>query len=316
MSNHFSSGKPVTVGLPSSASRPLPPKVKEGRVIPPLPERRSPVTICIAAICNDNDEHAIILCADGKEGSFLGSRENAFKIKHIQKNWLCLVAGQDNDINALVPLFRKEMRSLQTKEETNVLPAIQAALRARKTQKIESYTTLAWGMSYADFRLSRNAFPESDYEKCIRHIKSIGVEADCIICGFLDDGFPVIIHAHGDLGANLKEGYCVSGTGSFLAQSSLTYREYSELMELGTAAYCVYESKKHAEREPSVGNKTTLMVMRPDGKLYLLSEYGESQFEIKFDQFGPKHFLNHSFEIDEKHFVDLFDVEKNADGEH
>ena len=77
----------------------------------PYPWERD-MTVCIAAQCKGRDASSdvIVLCADARTGSALGSAETAFKIHQLKANWALLASGDEPDIFAMAKLFRQIFR--------------------------------------------------------------------------------------------------------------------------------------------------------------------------------------------------------------
>jgi hypothetical protein len=61
-------------------------------------------------------------------------------------------------------------------------------------------------------------------------------------------------------------GYAVIGSGSWIAQASLCQRQYSQYHHVSLASYLIYEAKKLAENEPTVGKTTNMFIFHNDLK--------------------------------------------------
>lgn len=262
------------------------------------------MTVCIAATCRDGEEYAIVLCADAKGSTPLGSKELMMKVRLLPHYWRCLTAGNDDDIIPLLHLFKAAMWKLSSVDETNIIPTIQAAIQARKQQKADEYTQRKWGLSFADFRKARSEFPEEEYRLDISAIGQIPIEADCIIAGFVDGGFPLIVQAHGHGGVHIKEDFAVAGEGSYLAQYGLLHRDHYDIYPLHSTVYCAYEAKKYAERVASVGKETYLGVMKANS-FELITPSGVAELEKSFQKYGPQAFARHEVVLPDGSFVSM-----------
>ena len=263
------------------------------------------MTVCIAAVCGAAFDRTIILCTDGKASNALGSKEAMLKDRALAKGWRCLSAGTDFEINSLLPLFEARIRGLAKVDETNIKPAIEGALQERKTQKADQYTRLKWGLSFEEFRKAKAQFPEEEFRADIQAIGAMEIEADCIIAGFLDDGLPMLLQAHGKYGVEIREDYAVAGEGAHLAQSVLMHREHYDFATLPEAIYTVYEAKRYAERVSSVGKMTLLAFFKPAMLPRAISEAGYRYLGERFEEFGPKPVGASSVNLKDEHFFDM-----------
>ena len=184
------------------------------------------------------------------------------KIRLLPHEWRCLTAGNDDDVLQLLRFLKKEFFALEYVDETNAIPTIQEAMRLRKEQKANEYTQRKWGLSFADFRKAKDDFPEEEYRSDIAAIGQITIEVDCILAGFVKNGLPLIVQAHGHHGVHIRDDFAVAGEGSYLAQYGLLHRDHYDVYPLNTTVYCVYEAKKYAERVSSVGKSTYFVILR------------------------------------------------------
>jgi hypothetical protein len=102
------------------------------------------MTVCIAAVCGAAPKQPakrIVLCTDLMGSNVLG-KKLLVKDKFIARNWHCLTAGVDDEINALIPKLTKQLALLPHIDETNIVQAIRAALQARKIEKSDEITSL------------------------------------------------------------------------------------------------------------------------------------------------------------------------------
>ena len=257
-----------------------------GRGWPKPPRGGYTMTVCIGALCTDGQDSAIVLCSDGKASNALGSNDMTIKIRALNKSWYCLTAGGEDEITHLVRLIKAEMAKLSEINETNILPAIKEAVRARKEEKSDDICSSKWGMNFRDFRKERASFPDDDYRATMSTIERLEIEADLIVAGFVDKSFPYLIQVNNG-GAIIRDDYAVSGEGAYLAQSVFLHRQHIEGRGLWRTLYTAYEAKRYAERVPSVGRRTMLAVLHPRG-ISFATAAGREVLEKKFQAFGPK----------------------------
>jgi hypothetical protein len=247
------------------------------------------VTVCIAAICEAEDPK-IVLCTDLMASSPLGNKL-VVKDYPLTKNWHCLTAGTDDEINALIPKLIRRL-GMQPIDETNIVPLIRAVLKERKIEKSDEITLAKWGMSYEEFRRDRSQFPEDQYRIDMGEIARIPLDAECILAGFETISAPTLLQIDDAWGVKIREDFAVAGEGAYLAQSVMLHRSqvnhYTMTQTLPQSLYCVYEAKRYAERVASVGKDTWLAVCDRDGGQQIVSTDGLAFLEEQFKKYGPR----------------------------
>jgi hypothetical protein len=255
----------------------------------PLPATRRPVTVCIAAVCYQNNEAKIVLCTDAKATSPLGSKELILKDHLLSQKWHCLKSGGDDDLNALMPLLKARPRGLGLIDETNIVSSMRTALQDRKLERCNEFTQGRYGLPYAEFlQNGKQQLPEDLFLRDISAISRVELNIDCIVAGFLDDGFPMLMKLDGTGRVTVGEDFLVAGEGAYLAQSALMHRQYYDTGPLDRAIYCVFEAKKYAERVSTVGNFTHLAILSHDGTCNAMQADGGKYLETLYDRYSPQ----------------------------
>jgi hypothetical protein len=250
------------------------------------------MTVCIAALCKDEDGvPAIVLCSDNLGSTPLGNKSLIIKTRPLAGTWRIQTAGAEGDLNLLEKLLTRSFRELhgsnEGMDETNVLPAIRAAHQELKRQKASEYTQLKWGMTYENFLSSKNKFPDDEYRADVFAIGQIPLRTECLISGFDRYGLPMLVQADGAQGSSIQEDFAVAGEGSLLARSALLARGHHDGASLNETLYYVYEAKRCAERVRSVGDLTQLMVVWPYKNRRVLTA-GFHYLAEKFAKYGPQ----------------------------
>lgn len=248
------------------------------------------MTICIAASCvTGNGERKLILCTDTQGSSLLGKKALVWKNFPVAKAWRCLTAGGDDDLNTLIPILRKQFRSMQSIDETNILPNLQDALMKLKLFKCDEFTKGRYGISYADFlRDGKNQFPDDRYRADVNTISHLEPNVECIVAGFTDDSFPILCKLEPGGRVAIFDDFAVAGEGGYLAQAAMIHRQLSDVSFLEDAIYCVYEAKKYAERVASVSDDEIMHVMSHDGTFEQLTRAGKKYLNLLYQKSGPQ----------------------------
>jgi 20S proteasome alpha/beta subunit len=233
------------------------------------------MTVCIAATPTLSPATKLILCADGKYGGALGSKDFKLKILPISDTFNCLTSGADSEIIAVVRLFKDCFLRAQTIDETNIVPLVQNALNARKYQKIEELVRGKFAISYKKFlEIGKQSFPDHSFRSTMTEIDLMRIDADFIIAGFDSNKVIHMVQTDGKGRVALKEDFAAIGEGAFLAQASLLNRKIAIHESFENMLYCVYEAKRFSESVGSVGPTTNIFVADPDGQVVMMSEQG------------------------------------------
>lgn len=253
------------------------------------------MTVCIAAACQGSKprEKYLILCSDRLGSSYYGSSETLLKIFLLAGKWRLLVAGDHDEIKYMNMRFSKifiesEIDKVSFTEET-ALSLVRSVLNERKKEKANELTNSRYGINYSDFLAQGRVWlPQDSFRELLYDVRQAEIRAEFIVAGFSNSNDPIIIETARDGCAYLREDFAVIGGGSFLARSSLAHREFYDLDPLGVAIYSVYEAKKLAEREVSVGKDTLTLVVPPDGKAMKLMNEAYTWLSQLYHEYGPK----------------------------
>src|ERR1043166_1543481 len=236
-----------------------------------IPERRD-MTVCIAAVCDDNttaNAAKIIMATDSKISGALGSAETMLKNRFLTAapdGWRCLTSGSDTDILATMQIFKNRFRNTKV-DETNVVHIVRSALNERKADKANELIQGKYAISYADF-LATGKFrlPDDLFRSAATEVELIRIDADFAIVGFDSTKSGLLVKSNGKCEVSIKEDFVAIGEGGYLAQASLLNRSHSYVSTFARALYSVYEAKKFAEGAPSVGRSTQITILHNDGR--------------------------------------------------
>lgn len=224
------------------------------------------MTVCIAARCRKGKEDCVILCADKKSSTVLGSAETAFKQHPLPHGWWCLASGDEPDILALVALYRAHFKAAGAPtRDTDLYEFLKPPLRKRKAVLSEDYVRSRFSISLEEFQKEgKGRFPGELFYGTMQSIVELELKASLILVGFVGDE-PEIFTT--DTYGMLRPvgAFAVSGEGGYIAQSSLLRRAYDEFEELNRALYYVVEAKVLAESVGSVGSETLVTVVSASG---------------------------------------------------
>jgi hypothetical protein len=256
---------------------------------------RKEMTVCIAAACMEKDKDGtqrfrIVMCADWRVSSALGTSDTKLKLRTLAKGFSCLTAGIESEINSIVPKLQSAFKKFTNEiDETNIQNLIRGTLNDRKKEKIDEFIRGRYGISYDDFlSFGKDKFPADVHREAILTLSEITVGCSLIIAGFQNSHFPLIVETTENCRVLLREDFAVIGEGGFLAQSALYQRRHIDTSAVGETVYKAFEAKKYAEEVASVGDSTVLAVLHPDkGRVYV-SDEGIEELDDRFKQYGPQ----------------------------
>jgi len=184
-----------------------------------------PMTICIAAIAQDEYGPAIVTATDTRISWVDDSTEGVItKIRRINSHWFFAFASEDiSTIPLVVDDFRKELDGKFTLSDVWKGSGCVHARLGNPAQ---------WQFLVA-------GFDESDTP----HVLSIDGSGP-----LLEDSI----------------GYAAIGSGRYNAKFSLNSHPYRPRMSLPLAIYCVATAKFDAERAEGIGKQTFMSVLRPN----------------------------------------------------
>ena len=255
--------------LPAPAlSRPVPSGLRP-HVRYPVPKRKEqkkPMTVCIAAICQQqHGEPRIVLCADTRLDYYAGTNEGNLKIGKLAHGWVAMLSGMDWTA-------AKEIHGLVKKQITRRAPKSKIGLHDLLARAAKSYLSGPFNAK---------------------------VQIDILVCGFIGLEPLIAKLSVGDFpepSITFSATYQSVGSGSTIAEVFLNIRNCKPNESLGRTLYCVYEAKKYSEKNSGVGPDTVLLVLFPptsaagahQDAAVSVSPLAMSQLESTFSSVGLK----------------------------
>lgn len=256
---------------------------------------RKTVTVCIAAACDmGTEDRKLILCADGLVSSGLGKTDFRLKIRPSGR-WHILTAGRDDDIAATLEHMRDRIRDgditggTPIDDDVALLTAVRASIAQRKKERADEVVMAQYAIPYDTLLdIGKEKLPAEIYRDALLTVRDARVDAEFIIAGFERTGYPLVVETEVSGRVCIREKFATIGAGAALAQSVLLHRQYSDFDPLYRCLYAVFEAKKYAEGEISVGPSTNLMIVDKEGNCSLPTADCMKWLEEQYAEFGPK----------------------------
>jgi hypothetical protein len=253
-----------------------------------------PMTLCIAAIAEEEGDPRIVLCADWKSTSNLGATETADKMKWLQKpRWVVMRAGVSSHSTRMIRSFKAFFRDKEI-TDVNAADLIEEAVYEHARKLRERYSQMTMGMSYEKLQKWAVAAPQlGPVQEALGEIKKLRAECSLIIAGFTKSDKPVICKIRQTASPpfheiTIEDHFAAIGEGSGIATPSLYRREYDCNVPLEKAIYQIYEAKVLAETVSSVGDATSVDILYPKGRAASVNTKGHLYLEGLLKKYGPK----------------------------
>ena len=274
------------------------------------------LTVCIAAVCQQNDEKRIVLCSDWKgEIANLAGSETTDKLRFLPQGWTALMADTLSRAEELVAAYKTHIRGLgSVADEYALFTEMKKPAQKHKEAMIDDYVRQTLGMSYSQFLAHATNIPPESAAKLLDGIANIKLGASLILAGFAEtpdengdrERAPYLFvvqdnDAHEDV-VSVQDQYAVIGSGAYVAIPAINQRAQDDQKSLMETIYTLYEAKRLSQIVPGVGEDTSIDVMEPNGKLWSLSDAGYERCEDLFREIGPK--LN----LTDKRAAKLFEI--------
>jgi hypothetical protein len=265
---------------------------------------RNQVTVCIAAICQQDKENTdarIVVCSDWKSETDWGGSETADKLRLLPKGWVALMADQLSRCEELVAQYETHLRDLrEVSDDRHLFEEMKKPAHKQKEVLANDYLRQMLGISYADLVSPDKKFPEEMVNKRLEEVAKIRLRAALIIAGFIEttqgeekrENLPYLFVVddggdHEDV-VRVEDNFAAIGSGAYVAIPTLHQRGHEEDKSLMETIYSVYEAKRLAEIVPGVGEATSLDVIYPDGRMMTWTDELNQRCKWLFDRLGPK----------------------------
>jgi hypothetical protein len=254
------------------------------------------VTLCIAAICKENDKSTIVLCSDHKIGTFAAQAEIGFKFSWATRNWPTLISGDVARTDELMATFQQtlgELKDTDGLDEQNIFDMMKKCGHAFREKLVDELVRKKLSVSYEYLRNNRAKFPPATVYETFTQIGQIDSEAEVIVTGFIDEQAYLFV-VERDCTVFSRKQFAAIGTGAQIADPALFQRKQRQMESLPITIYNVYEAKKLGEIADGVGVRTTILIVSPpqeaDGPIEMksVSNLGMEYLEQKRLEFGHK----------------------------
>ena len=221
------------------------------------------MTICIAAICQFNNQPLIVGALDRMVSTpLIGAEPPKWKLQVLTDQIVVLFAGVTNQQAGVLrdTVDAARLQSPLTVKDAADLYA-QQFLSHRRIRAEREYLSPI-GLNGLTF-LNMNLSPELT-ARLINEMRECELEAEAIITGIDATGTHIYTVADpGIVSCVDLDGYAAIGVGGLHADSEFMFRGYTGDWSFARALFLVYLAKKRAETAPEVGKHTDVFYVYP-----------------------------------------------------
>jgi 20S proteasome alpha/beta subunit len=257
------------------------------------------MTICIAALCENNKK--IILAADRMitVGNFIEFEHDVKKFEQITKNCYIMTAGTTTIQNDVIQKLKSQIKNINAPEFKQIIEELKNSYSSVRLNRSEELFLRPKGLDFGTFyQNQRGLLPEFVFE-ITRQINENNLGVEYILCGFDDDdGHIQYIIDPGVSESFDSVGFCATGTGNINAISVFTIHNYSPSFPLYKALYLVFLAKKDAERAPGVGCDTDIAYLTKEDGIKHLKPNEITELQRIYDEYSK---------VEDKEYKDVKD---------
>lgn len=267
------------------------------------PQRRTTLTLCIAAACEDHKgRDRVVIGTDWMAtGEISAGADIQDKLYWINNDIAVLVSGLVTRAVELRDAYRAELELMKAKKEKlsyrNIRRFIKTGPRLLKKDIAEEVVTFATGLSYAEFRkaIKTGELTRDVATGVFRAIEAKDLECEVIIVAFVDK-FPYIFVVERSGHVEERDNFALVGEGTYVAEAMLYFRKHESSDPVSVALYNVWEALHMASKRVRTVSRThSIDILVPPGELgthstvFTLTNSGFKFMKKLFqDKFGAK----------------------------
>lgn len=273
------------------------------------------MTVCIAAICQFNNQPLIIGASDRMVSTpLIGAEPPKWKLQVLTDQIVISFAGVTNQ---QAGVLRDTVDAANLKAPLTVKDAAdlyaQQFLSHRRIRAEREYLSPI-GLNGLTF-LNMNLSPELT-ARLINEMRECELEAEAIITGIDATGTHIYTVADpGIVSCVDLDGYAAIGVGALHAESEFMFRGYTGDWSYARALFLVYSAKKRAETAPEVGKHTDLFYIYPGLPPGSISEEMAKQVDSIYERTQDNREADHKQALAEmdKYAEEAFPKENSAE---
>lgn len=219
------------------------------------------MTICISAICTENEEEYIVFAVDHMITTGIGQFEHDInKYKCISNNIVAMVAG-----NALLmDYFLEDNYSDKSYDEIQLI--LENKFKNKRLEKIQKEILDIYSIDFDYIKdILKNPISNEFQSIILKNITKAKLNTAILLMGFFEDKAKISEISDSGIQNYDQINFHSIGSGSIQAQNTLLFQKHSKQDNLKTTLYNVYKAKKNAEVMQGVGKETDIGYLNKNG---------------------------------------------------
>ncbi len=219
------------------------------------------MTICISAICTENDEEHIVFAVDHMITTGIGEFEhNSNKYALINENTVAMLSGR----TLLTEYLLNDDYSDKSYSEIQII--IEDKFKQKRLELIQKEILDVYSIDF-DFvkEILRNKILNEFQNQILIGITKVKLNTAILLIGFEENNAKISEISETGIESFNQINFHTIGSGSIQAQNTLLFQNHSKDNDLKTTLYNVYKAKKNAEAMQGVGKATDIGYLNEKG---------------------------------------------------
>ena len=215
------------------------------------------MTICIAAIANENEKEQIVFATDHMVTTFMGQFEHSIvKYNKLNKNTVAMLAGQALLFDDLVKLDDKH------KDYNQIKKYVFGNFKKKRNEIIQNEIFNLYGIDQQFFiDVLKGEITNPFIHSILENVSEYSLETQILLIGF-DNSLAQITNIEENSIVDFRSmNFHAIGSGAIQAVNTLLFQKHSKTDSLLTTIYNVYKAKKNAEVSEGVGRETEILIL-------------------------------------------------------
>ena len=219
------------------------------------------MTICISAICMENDKENVAFAVDHMITTGIGQFEHDIcKYKVLSDNTVGMLAG-----NALLMDYFLE-DDYSAKSYSDIQSILEEKFNQKRLEKIQKEILDVFKIDWDDIKeILKNPLTNEFQTHIIKNITKTKSNTVIILIGFEDGKAKISEIGDGGIETYDKIYFNTIGSGSIQAQNTLLFQKHSKQDDLKTTLYNVFKAKRNVEVMQGVGKETDIGYLNENG---------------------------------------------------
>jgi 20S proteasome alpha/beta subunit len=250
------------------------------------------MTVCVAALCERR--RALVLVSDKMIGMGLVQTELKIeKVRRLCPDWWIMMAGDDVSLAFDVTDYAQSALTGRPRLDSGfVIGEVEKAYRKRRDEDAEALylSPIGWSLSLFQSEGGLKLHPAL-HQELQGKLRGHRLPIELIVAGFdtKNVGHIFSIH-HPGVHKNWSDvpGFYAIGSGKYIAQQMMLYREPNISMKLPNILYFAFEAKIFSEESPGVGVDSDIYIAKAGGKHQKIGPKTEKTLENVWKKVRPR----------------------------